>query len=259
MTRREWLQLSAITAASRGLCPPLAFADEPAKAKSPDEMIHAYLAAEVKRISARFMDGAKTKDEWEKARPRLKREFLDMLGLWPLPEKTPLKADGHRHARAQRRDHREAALPEQAGAVRHRQPVLAQDDGEHGETPRDPLRLRPLRPRPRRQQDRLPGSRHVVRHQRLRLPRRRHAATRRDRGHASRHLSTRAAGGGTIAATRRPASSAGTASAASTTSSRGPTSMPRRSASPASPAAARRPSGSPRPTSASRSPSRSAA
>jgi len=46
----------------------------------------------VKRISAKFMDGAKTKAEWEAARPRLKREFLDMLGLDPLPEKSPLKA-----------------------------------------------------------------------------------------------------------------------------------------------------------------------
>src|SRR5207248_9634237 len=55
-------------------------------------MIHAYLAAEVKRLSTRFMDGAKSKEEWEKARPRLKREFLEMAGLDPLPEKTPLKA-----------------------------------------------------------------------------------------------------------------------------------------------------------------------
>jgi dienelactone hydrolase len=38
------------------------------------------------------MGGAKTKAEWEAARPRLKREFLEMLGLDPLPEKTPLNA-----------------------------------------------------------------------------------------------------------------------------------------------------------------------
>src|SRR4051812_39284984 len=57
-----------------------------------DEAIHKYLAAEVKRLSERFMDGAKTKGEWEARRPRLKEQFLDMLGLWPLPEKTPLKA-----------------------------------------------------------------------------------------------------------------------------------------------------------------------
>jgi dienelactone hydrolase len=55
-------------------------------------MIHAYLAAQVKQLDAKFLDGAKSKEEWEKAKPRLKREFLEMLGLDPLPERTPLKA-----------------------------------------------------------------------------------------------------------------------------------------------------------------------
>src|SRR5262245_29171049 len=63
--------------------------DERAKA---DEAIHKYLTAETRRLSDRFMDGAKTKAEWEARRPKLKGQFLDMLGLWPLPEKTPLKA-----------------------------------------------------------------------------------------------------------------------------------------------------------------------
>ena len=49
MTRREWLQVSAATTLTGGMQFPLALAQEPAKAKSPDEMIHAYLAAEVKR------------------------------------------------------------------------------------------------------------------------------------------------------------------------------------------------------------------
>lgn len=57
-----------------------------------DEAIHKYLAAEVKRLSDRFMDGAKTRAEWEARRPKLKEQFLDMLGLWPLPERTPLNA-----------------------------------------------------------------------------------------------------------------------------------------------------------------------
>jgi dienelactone hydrolase len=92
MTRRDALRLSLAASFPAGLHPPLAWADEPAKRKTPDEMIDAYLAAEVKRISAKFMDGAKTKDEWAAARPRLKREFLDMLGLDPLPDRTPLKA-----------------------------------------------------------------------------------------------------------------------------------------------------------------------
>ena len=42
--------------------------------------------------NARFLDGAKTRAEWEAKLPRLRQEYFDMLGLWPLPEKTPLKA-----------------------------------------------------------------------------------------------------------------------------------------------------------------------
>ncbi|HEY1858731.1 MAG TPA: hypothetical protein VGG61_00140, partial [Gemmataceae bacterium] len=57
-----------------------------------DAMINKYLANLTKEVSGRFMDGAKTRDEWEKKLPRLRREYLDMLGLDPLPEKTPLKA-----------------------------------------------------------------------------------------------------------------------------------------------------------------------
>ena len=89
MNRRDLLRASAIALASGGLSPTRAFGAEPPPA---DEMIRKYLAAEAKRLSAKFMDGATTKAEWEKAKPQLKREFLDMLGLDPLPEKTPLKA-----------------------------------------------------------------------------------------------------------------------------------------------------------------------
>jgi dienelactone hydrolase len=64
---------------------------DPDAVKRADEAIHKYLAAEAAKLSQKFMDGAKTKCEWEAKRPRLKQEFLDMLGLWPLPEKTPLK------------------------------------------------------------------------------------------------------------------------------------------------------------------------
>src|SRR6266571_2122052 len=67
-------------------------ADPPSDTAKADEAIHKYLAAEAKRLSERFMDGAKTKGGWEAKRPKLKEQFLDMLGLWPLPEKTPLKA-----------------------------------------------------------------------------------------------------------------------------------------------------------------------
>ena len=112
-----------------------------------------------------------------------------MLGLWPLPEKTPLKATGHRHGRSARRRRREAALPIEAGAVRNGQPLPPEGDAKRlNEAAGHPLRLRPLRQGPRRQQDRLPGPRHLVRQQRLRLPRPRHAAARRDPRRPPRHL-----------------------------------------------------------------------
>jgi cephalosporin-C deacetylase-like acetyl esterase len=57
-----------------------------------DEMIERYLKKEAERLSKRFLDGAKTLKEWEDRKPRLHQEYLDMLGLWPLPEKTPLQA-----------------------------------------------------------------------------------------------------------------------------------------------------------------------
>src|SRR5437879_1848157 len=67
-------------------------ADKPAEKKPGDAMIEKYLAQETDKISKKEFDGAKTLEEWQKKRPRLKQEYLDMLGLCPLPEKTPLHA-----------------------------------------------------------------------------------------------------------------------------------------------------------------------
>src|SRR5262249_783467 len=85
MTRLTSLALLLVLAA------PALATDKP-DTKQGDEMIDKYLANLTKDISGRFLDGAKTRDEWEKKLPRRRREYLDMLGLWPLPEKTPLKA-----------------------------------------------------------------------------------------------------------------------------------------------------------------------
>ncbi len=57
-----------------------------------DRMMDEYLAQETMKIVGTFMAGIKSKEDWEKARPRLKEEYFYMLGLWPLPEKTPLHA-----------------------------------------------------------------------------------------------------------------------------------------------------------------------
>jgi dienelactone hydrolase len=70
----------------------MAAGQPPADSTRGDAMIDRYLAAEADRLGGRFLDGAKSLAEWQQKRPRLRQEFLDMLGLWPLPEKTPLQA-----------------------------------------------------------------------------------------------------------------------------------------------------------------------
>jgi dienelactone hydrolase len=60
--------------------------------KPGDAMIDNYLATETAKLSQRFLDGATTPEQWQARRPRLRQEYLDMLGLWPLPEKTTLHA-----------------------------------------------------------------------------------------------------------------------------------------------------------------------
>ncbi len=71
------------------VCPVLA---QPPKPTRGDEMIEEWLKAQTAEISNRFLDGAKTKADWEGKRERLKGEYLEMLGLSPLPEKSPLEA-----------------------------------------------------------------------------------------------------------------------------------------------------------------------
>ncbi len=51
-----------------------------------------HLRGETQALGERFLDGARTLAQWQERRPRLHREYLAMLGLWPLPERTPLKA-----------------------------------------------------------------------------------------------------------------------------------------------------------------------
>src|SRR5688572_27546860 len=57
-----------------------------------DLMVEKYLGAQADKLSRKYLDGARTLADWEKKRPRLYQEYMDMLGLWPLPEKTPLMA-----------------------------------------------------------------------------------------------------------------------------------------------------------------------
>lgn len=49
-----------------------------------------YFRSEVEKIEARPLAGASSAEEWKRDRPGRQRRLLEMLGLWPLPERTPL-------------------------------------------------------------------------------------------------------------------------------------------------------------------------
>ncbi len=57
-----------------------------------DTVIERHLTLEAARLGERVHEGANSKEEWEAKRSDLKQQFFDMLGLWPLPERTPLNA-----------------------------------------------------------------------------------------------------------------------------------------------------------------------
>lgn len=71
-----------------------AVAGQPPAAKYPrgEKMVAAYFRDQVKQIDAATLTDLTTREAWEKKRPELRRQFLDMMGLWPLPAKTDLKA-----------------------------------------------------------------------------------------------------------------------------------------------------------------------
>jgi dienelactone hydrolase len=57
-----------------------------------EKLIQAYFQRQAKEIADADLRDFKTREQWEKARPELRRQLLEMLGLWPLPERTDLQA-----------------------------------------------------------------------------------------------------------------------------------------------------------------------
>lgn len=57
-----------------------------------DSLIYRWLVYETAKLSQHPFADAQSREDWEKQRPELHRQFLYMLGLWPLPERTPLQA-----------------------------------------------------------------------------------------------------------------------------------------------------------------------
>jgi dienelactone hydrolase len=57
-----------------------------------DEMISRYLRQKAETIENEPPGHLLSAEAWDAQRPRLREEYLYMLGLWPLPERTPLQA-----------------------------------------------------------------------------------------------------------------------------------------------------------------------
>ncbi|MCA9136179.1 MAG: acetylxylan esterase [Planctomycetales bacterium] len=55
-----------------------------------DQLLAEYFRGETKKLTDRSLDGVKTLDDWTRQKPELRRQMLEMLGLDPMPEKTPL-------------------------------------------------------------------------------------------------------------------------------------------------------------------------
>ncbi|MBV8878805.1 MAG: acetylxylan esterase, partial [Planctomycetaceae bacterium] len=62
-----------------------------AQDSSPDKTIRSWMTDRAKELEKDFLPTVKTAADFEKLRPGLHQQYLDMLGLWPPPEKTPLK------------------------------------------------------------------------------------------------------------------------------------------------------------------------
>jgi dienelactone hydrolase len=65
---------------------------EPDRASPGDAAIQDYLARRARVTDATFLEGIQSADDWQARRPEWHREYLEMLGLWPMPERTDLKA-----------------------------------------------------------------------------------------------------------------------------------------------------------------------
>ena len=78
-----WIVAGAATAQEYG---------KPDREAPGDKMIQAYLARETEKIESPWLQNVKSQADWEKLRPKYVEEYFYMLGLSPLPPKTPLAA-----------------------------------------------------------------------------------------------------------------------------------------------------------------------
>lgn len=71
---------------------PVRAEEPPADTARGDRLRDGYFRAQVKHIADADLADIKTRADWEKKRPEYRRQFLDSIGLWPLPPRTDLHA-----------------------------------------------------------------------------------------------------------------------------------------------------------------------
>jgi Prolyl oligopeptidase family len=86
---RRLLFLAASFLLLLGIVGRLSADDEPTERG--DKLLETYFRAQTKQIADACLSQLKSKEDWEKKRPELRRQFLEMMGLWPLPPRTDLK------------------------------------------------------------------------------------------------------------------------------------------------------------------------
>ena len=88
-----------------------------------DKMIHAWLSEKSADLHETFLKKIDSKEDWLEQKPRFKEEYLYMLGLSPMPEKTPLKATVTGSLEGDGYVDRHAPLPKQSGLIRNWKPL----------------------------------------------------------------------------------------------------------------------------------------
>lgn len=87
---RRFLDASFVCLVLGAVAPP-ATGQPPKDTTRGDRMLDSYFRIQTQQIADACLADIKSKADWEKKRPELRRQFLEMMGLWPLPPKTDLK------------------------------------------------------------------------------------------------------------------------------------------------------------------------
>ncbi len=64
----------------------------PAQQYPGEQMIREYFRRETQRLAQECLQQVQQAKDWPRLREKYRRQLLDMLGLWPLPPRTPLRA-----------------------------------------------------------------------------------------------------------------------------------------------------------------------